>query len=205
MEIYYRKPWTKEKVEQLIKWWPHFGTYGAAVILNLTRVQVKSKVDRLKLKLLPKNERLCFKCELNYQSKRSYGLLCKKCHLLKRKETRKNEKTDLHSMAKRTLNTLKYRSKEKSDLDINYLLALWEKQDGKCYYSGIEMIIPSYGISRNPYVASIDRLDSSIGYVKENIVWATWICNAGKNTLTPKQYIELCHTVANKNPSTLDI
>ena len=84
---YYRKPWTKEKVEIMEKWWPHFGTYGAERMLpGLTRTQIKSKATKLGLTLLSKQERLCIECRQRYQYKRDAGLRCEKCHLEKRKK-----------------------------------------------------------------------------------------------------------------------
>jgi hypothetical protein len=50
------------------------------------------------------------------------------------------------------------------DIDVSYLELLWKQQNGKCYYSGIQM-----NYSKNEWRISIERLDNSKGYIKGNI------------------------------------
>lgn len=192
---YYRSPWDFEKVEYLKKWWPHFGTYHCADVLGLTRQQVKSKVNKMRLITLPKTERICLGCRLSFQKSRNYGLLCSECFLSKRKEDRRNKPRTLLQWIGEATNMVRCRSKEPSDLSTEYMVDLWEQQCGRCHYSGLEMIKPTYGSGRSPYSPSIDRIDSTRGYVKGNVVWATWICNAGKNDLSVADYLHICRTV----------
>lgn len=65
---FYRFPWNKENVEYLIKWWPHFGTPTISKELNIPKKTIKNKVNKLKLKLLSKSERICVYCKKNFQS-----------------------------------------------------------------------------------------------------------------------------------------
>lgn len=51
------------------------------------------------------------------------------------------------------------------DIDINYLIDIWELQEGRCIYSGIPM-----NYDNNSYRISIERIENNKGYVKENVV-----------------------------------
>lgn len=53
------------------------------------------------------------------------------------------------------------------DVDYLYLLDLYNKQNGKCYYTNMEMKI---GGSKTFDTLSFDRINSKLGYVKNNIV-----------------------------------
>lgn len=75
----------------------------------------------------------------------------------------------------------------------NDLLELYIKQDGKCALTGIEM---SYitgarkGVIYNN--ASIDRIDSSLGYEKRNIQLVCTIINLMKHTLSQEELLFYC-------------
>ncbi len=193
---YYRAPWTEEKVALLIKWWPHWGTEELAKQLVLTKRQVKAKADKLKLGMLSKIEALCLNCKQERQSLRRYGFNCKRCALDKRKRDRRNHIKPMKKWMGELLRTLKYRSKESCDLSINFLIKLWTQQKGKCFYSNLPLAEPVYGSGRNVYRASLDRVDSSKGYVKKNVVWSLWICNAGKSDFPVEKYLDLCEIVS---------
>lgn len=197
---FYRKPWDKEKVNILIEWWPHFGSYVMADILGIERKQIKAKVNKLKLKLLEKDKRLCVDCKTEFQYARHAGVRCKKCFLARRAKLRSSfdENADEELLLKRFINsalrTLRYRTKG-SDLSCEYMLDLWNKQKGKCFYSEVDMIPYKYGKGRNLFSASVDRIDSNLGYFIGNVVWCCWGCNAGKSTMTYQQYFDLCKAV----------
>lgn len=198
---YYRLPWDKEKTDLLIKYWPHYGTYGMVHILDgISRKQIKAKVNKLKLVLLPKNQRLCVLCKNRYQlGVRSSGLKCKECYLLKRKDLRSCKEYSLIEWVKEMARSARYRSRTMhniiSDIDDLFLIALLKKQEGLCYYSKQTLDFPKFKKDRNHLSASIDRIDSSKGYTKDNIVWCAWGCNAGKNKFSYETYYNLCKAV----------
>lgn len=83
------------------------------------------------------------------------------------------------------------------DIDLEYLMELWNKQEGKCIYTGIQMILP-HGVKRGtPFTASLDRIDSSIGYVKGNVQFTLTAINYMKNDMTHTQALELINLIKN--------
>ena len=69
----------------------------------------------------------------------------------------------------------------------------WEKQNGICEFSGINLILSSYKkIDKSLiYAASLDRIDSSKGYIKGNIRWVSRSINYMKNTMSDDMVNEL--------------
>lgn len=186
--------WTYEQINILETWWPHFGTIYLAEMLTLKKSQVKAKVDHLCLKLLPKNNRLCSCCRNQHQFSRYAGTFCKDCHLEKRKENRSKAR-DLTQWIAEAVSSARYRAKTTFDITTEYMVELWERQRGRCHYSGIELQTPTYGSGRNLYGPSIDRIRPEKGYTKGNVVWASFICNIGKSDLPVDDYIKICRAV----------
>lgn len=77
-------------------------------------------------------------------------------------------------------------------LTSEYLYKLLEKQDFKCSLSGLE-------ISINDRTASLDRIDSSQGYVAENIQWVHRDVNQMKWQFSEDRFIEMCGRIFNFN------
>ena len=77
------------------------------------------------------------------------------------------------------------------DIDIDYLLELYKKQDGKCFYSKIEM-----SKERGDYTISIDKKEPNLGYVKGNIVLCCWLINNMKRHLGEDRFINMCKTIS---------
>jgi CRISPR/Cas system Type II protein with McrA/HNH and RuvC-like nuclease domain len=73
-----------------------------------------------------------------------------------------------------------------NNVTMNFLREQYQKQDGKCFYTGVKMKIkkigePAYG----PFDLSVDRINSSDGYIQPNVVFCCWGINAMKSTNTP--------------------
>jgi hypothetical protein len=86
-------------------------------------------------------------------------------------------------------------------ITIDYLQKLWEKQDGKCYLSGV----PIFTVTGKRYhrqTASLDRIDSSIGYVEGNVQWVHKLVNIMKHTMSDLDFIDWCETIVNYHKST---
>lgn len=78
------------------------------------------------------------------------------------------------------------------------LQAQWDKQKGICPYTGISLIIPTYTKNHNNpiYTASVDRIDSSKGYVPGNIQFVSTCINYMKNTMSDKDTRFVCKCIA---------
>jgi len=76
----------------------------------------------------------------------------------------------------------------------------WNKfieQDGRCALTGEQLYLPEK-TTQNAKVksnASLDRIDSSKSYQKDNIQWTTKNINLMKRSLSNKEFIELCRKV----------
>lgn len=74
----------------------------------------------------------------------------------------------------------------------------WNKQSGICPYSGISLIIPTYKDNHNNpiYAASVDRIDSSKGYIPGNIQFVSTCINYMKNTMSDEETKFVCKCIA---------
>jgi hypothetical protein len=79
------------------------------------------------------------------------------------------------------------------DFDGDYLLLLWERQAGRCYWLDIPMV-PSIA-HRDPQRPSLDRLDPSIGYVKGNVVLTCQFANLGRSTTSVARTTEFLESL----------
>jgi hypothetical protein len=104
---------------------------------------------------------------------------------------------DEYSKFREHMRRIRNRNKE-YDIDVEYLKKVWENQNGICPYTGVQMILKGWSKSANPmFIASIDRIDSNLGYVKENIQWVCAPINYLKSNLTHKEVIEMCKIIQN--------
>ena len=100
--------------------------------------------------------------------------------------------------------TAKSRAK-KSGLDFN--LDITDIQIPKeCPILGIPLFIRqgSKELGKNPNNPSLDRIDSSKGYIEGNVQWVTYQANLNKHVMTMEQLYEFCRKVlnhANQQPS----
>lgn len=85
------------------------------------------------------------------------------------------------------------RSAEKRNYEfsvsIEYLWNLYLQQDKKCAITGDN--IP------NIRDASLDRIDSNLGYIEGNVQWVTYRANVSKHTMTMTELYEFCKKVLN--------
>lgn len=93
------------------------------------------------------------------------------------------------------------------DLDIDYLWNLFLKQNKKCALTGVDINIVNATISYNYHLntASLDRIDSSKGYEKNNIRWVHKAINQIKSDISDNDLIYLCHLITKNNPTCIDV
>ena len=85
-------------------------------------------------------------------------------------------------------------------ITLEYLKELWEKQGARCPYSGWELDNPETTAHWDEYQlhpkrASLDRIDSSIGYVPGNVQFVSVIANFGKRDFPEEKLLEFCQAV----------
>lgn len=88
------------------------------------------------------------------------------------------------------------KSKKLFDLSEEYLESLWVSQNKVCAISGIEMA--KYNTTRLPNTASLDRIDSSVGYIEGNVQFVCYSINLAKSNFSDEQ-IKAFLSVLNKS------
>lgn len=66
----------------------------------------------------------------------------------------------------------------------NYIIKLFQNQDGKCSISGVDIVL---GCN-----ASLDRIDSNKGYIKGNVQWVHKDVNLMKGMFSLPHFLKVC-------------
>ena len=117
-----------------------------------------------------------------HKNRGNFCLHCDDCQYKKYKNYRERLADPYRSLRRKlqmALNGARRRSKDLNryfDLDINYLLYLWAKQNGKCALTGFAMTHEFFKGRMNTTV-SIDRIDSSKGYTRDNVQLVCMVAN----------------------------
>lgn len=78
--------------------------------------------------------------------------------------------------------------KNKNKLTVKILAELYLRQGGMCALSGLPL---------HENVMSLDRIDSSKGYSKNNIQWLHLMVNRMKSNFVQSEFIDMCKLIAN--------
>lgn len=89
----------------------------------------------------------------------------------------------------------KWRCKKEFNITEEDLFDLWSKQDGKCAYSKL----PMSAASNQLYTVSLDRIDSSTGYIVGNIQLVCAAVNRMKQEFTQDVFLTLCNLITQNN------
>ena len=83
-------------------------------------------------------------------------------------------------------------------ISIEYAHALFDAQEGKCALSGVDLHFgQTYKeIKAGLTTASLDRIDSKVGYIEGNVQWIHKDINWMKQRLSQQKFIEYCCLVA---------
>jgi hypothetical protein len=140
-------------------------------------------------------------CEQSYLRKNyaeesfKLGKLCKKC-------SNRNPDSNCHKGYYKGILRKSFVHKYKSnallrgimwDISFDYLADLLIKQDFKCSLTGWD--INAMQVCNK---ASLDRIDSSLGYIEGNVQWVTSKVNMMKQHYSQKDFIDICIAVSNK-------
>lgn len=83
---------------------------------------------------------------------------------------------------------------EEIDFDEDYLIELIER--GYCEVTKIPFVLGSVKDgAKKPFSPSIDRIDSSKGYCKENIRLVLWQVNLMKGELSDDELLDFCYSI----------
>ena len=78
-------------------------------------------------------------------------------------------------------------------ISIEYAWELFLKQKGKCFYTNLDIELKTRNSGQ--MTASLDRIDSSLGYVEGNVVWVHKHINIMKNEYNHEYFLSLCKLV----------
>jgi len=127
-------------------------------------------------------------------------------------ERRQRYREKLAQDVGRTLNQLLEDAKKRidkknlcCDVTVDDLVELWCQQQGRCAKSRLPMSLTAgTHKDRNYYKVSIDRRDSSQGYVKNNIQLVCYYYNTAKGAGTDQAVIDFFrHVIANEDNQNL--
>lgn len=160
--------------------------------------------------------RICGTCNIEFPmtgefffrrkaNKMGFQTTCKNCKnntpaLIKR---RKIGNDSIIKVLEERFRGLTHRSKVKKfkvEITVQDLIDCWEKQKGLCALSGILMKHSIYSGKIETNV-SVDRIDSNIGYTKDNIQLVCSCINKMKSTLSVEQFIDICNKIVKYNKS----
>jgi hypothetical protein len=78
-------------------------------------------------------------------------------------------------------------------ITVEYLEKLWDCQQGRCAVSGIELELPigtaGFKSARPFFAASLDRIDSNIGYVEGNVQFICLAANYMKHSWDNQEFL----------------
>lgn len=85
------------------------------------------------------------------------------------------------------------------EIDIKFVWELYLKQGKKCKLSGLPIYFANANRKVSETTASLDRIDSTKGYIKDNVQWVHKKVNIMKNKMPEDEFIRICKLIANLN------
>lgn len=79
-----------------------------------------------------------------------------------------------------------------------YLWNLYIEQDKKCKFSGLDIYFPKGSVFRTGNI-SLDRANSTLGYIEGNVQWVHKDINMMKNVYSNEYFVKICTLVADKH------
>ena len=142
---------------------------------------------------------LCTGCNRHFvrragQLVRKRTSACQQCNAFEREKY--SFWSGIEGMSGQYLTKLKYRKKEIT-ISLEDLVKLWKQQDGKCAYTGESLTLVSKDTAWATSSASLDRIDSSKGYIQGNIQWVHKDINKMKMDLSHERFVELATKIVN--------
>lgn len=188
----YNKYSNKKELSELLKI-PHNTLLKLACKLKVTRQNINKKGDI---------NRTCTVCNTTYPKTNefftsfvstrddiTFQTKCRPCEKIYIQNRKSNPKDTFISILNRIKNSPKRTSKG-FDIDCDFALNLLEKQNNKCAITNIELTCKK-GEGLQYSNITIDRIDSSKGYTKDNIQILSYWANMAKGALTDEDFKKL--------------
>lgn len=82
------------------------------------------------------------------------------------------------------------------DIDKDYLISLFQEQNGRCYYSGLDLnVVKDSEVMNDPMKMTLDCIDPNEGYVVGNVVWCAYCVNTFKQKMSIEQMVDICSEI----------
>lgn len=122
------------------------------------------------------------------------------------KNLKQGREKDNYSPFRYFLRKIKQRNKEKgfseTDITLEFLKELWEKQMGICPITGWDIVLPvdstGFEAKLDPKKASLDRMIPHKAYMKDNVRFISFMANMCKHEFTDEQVFEFTEAVEKK-------
>lgn len=140
----------------------------------------------------------CRKCGITYSDKSELFLyyektICRECRKKQYRDySRKRLMSSKESYFKSVLNSTKNRcikNGREFEITVEQMVDLFEKQNGKCALTGMDLIIKMDKKNRHDTV-SIDRIDSDKGYTLDNVQLICYAINRFKSNMPDNMFME---------------
>ena len=147
--------------------------------------------------------KVCFKCKekkpyslffKHNQTNDGYHSWCKSCCKEGNEKSREKANSKIETRARvflRNARNSAIKRNNEFDLEIEDVVNFWNIQNKICAYSGIEMTLEAGKLN----TVSIERIDSKIGYTKENTILVCQAINRMKSDFTYDEFFYLCKMV----------
>ena len=146
----------------------------------------------------------CFKCKeskstalffKHNQTSDGFHSWCKSCCMEGNRISREKQNSTIEGRAVVFLRNSKKNSIKRGhefDLNVSDIVSFWDKQMGLCAYTGRQMSLDAGNLD----TVSIERIDSKIGYTKENTILVCQAINRMKSDFAYEDFFNLCRDVA---------
>lgn len=143
----------------------------------------------------------CFGYSCHYEYRNHKDKRCNKCKTKQNKEARSrySDSRKLNTILKYRLDGAMRRALKKNlpfDLNLEFIINLWNMQKGKCAISGIPM---TYQLDRGRIYSnvSIDQINPAKGYTKNNIQLVCMSINQLKSDFDMETVFKICNSIIN--------